>query len=190
MRFIRGRILLLGGMLLTALWFWRQPVRALTPKPQEATSGFSTLALIVECSVIVLAATFWLATQLLIELSERDTSARGMTGGDPTGAATLMIRYGCAGCHTIPGVPGADGQVGAPLIEMRKRVFIAGALPNTASNLIDWIVQPQTYDPHSAMPITGISARTRETWQPGCTAAEVHRSITASGEWRAGSARM
>jgi cytochrome c len=94
----------------------------------------------------------WLSNQLLIESSERGAAARAMLGGDPKRPPTLMTRYGCVGCHTISGVPGADGQVGAPLLQMRERVFIAGALPNTASNLIDWIVHPEAHGPHSAMP--------------------------------------
>jgi mono/diheme cytochrome c family protein len=157
MRSVRGKILLLGGLLLTALSVWRRPSPALTPKPQEPVGAFSTFSLIAACAAILLAAVLWLATQRWTEAREWDAAARAMTGGDPRQAVTLMIRYGCAGCHTIPGVPGADGQVGAPLMQMRKRVFIAGALPNTASNLIDWIVQPEAHDPHSAMPITGIT---------------------------------
>ncbi len=157
MHSLHRKIFLLGSLLLTAFWFWRRPVPAPTPRRQEATGGFSILPLIAACSAIVLLTVLWLSSQLLIEPIERDAAARAMTGGDPTRASTLMIRYGCVGCHTIPGVPGADGQVGAPLLQMRKRVFIAGALPNTASNLIDWIVRPEAHDPHSAMPSTGIT---------------------------------
>lgn len=157
MRSVRGKILLLVGLLMTALSIWRRPSPALAPKPREPVGAFSTLPLIAACVAIVLAAVLWLATQRWSEASERDAAARAMTGGDPSQAVTLMTRYGCAGCHTIAGVPGADGQVGAPLIQMRKRVFIAGALRNTASNLIDWIVQPEAHDPQSAMPITGIT---------------------------------
>jgi putative membrane protein len=40
---------------------------------------------------------------------------------------------------------------------LSQRVFIAGVLPNTADNLVNWIVQPRTYSPGSAMPVTGIS---------------------------------
>lgn len=157
MRSVRHRVFLLGSLLLTALWLWRRPASSHAPKPHEARGTFSALPLIAACAAIVLATVFWLATQQWSEASERDAAARAMTGGDPTQAATLITRYGCAGCHTIPDVPGADGQVGGPLMQMRKRVFIAGVLPNTAQNLIDWIVEPQAHDPHSAMPITGIT---------------------------------
>jgi cytochrome c len=166
-RSVRLRILLLGSLLLTGLWFWRRPASVPAPKPHEPAGAFSVLPLIAACAAAVLAAVVWLATQQWTEASERDAAARVMTGGNPTQGVTLMTRYGCAGCHTIPGVPGADGQVGGPLAEMRKRVFIAGVLPNTANNLIEWIVDPQAHDPHSAMPITGITrteARDAAAW--------------------------
>jgi cytochrome c len=161
MRSVHRSVLLLGSLLLAALWFWRRPapvhVHAPEPHESQSTRTVSALSLIAACAVIALATILWLATQQWSEASERDATARALTGGDRTQAATLMTRYGCAGCHTIPGVPGADGQVGGPLVDMRKRVFIAGVLPNTASNLIDWMVQPQAHDRDVAMPPTGIT---------------------------------
>jgi cytochrome c len=85
------------------------------------------------------------------------TVAIAMVGGDPTRAPDLMRRYGCAGCHTIPGISGGDGQVGGPLADIRQRVYVAGVVTNSPDNLIGWIVAPQTYSPRSAMPATGIS---------------------------------
>lgn len=83
--------------------------------------------------------------------------ARALTGGDPDAAPPIMRRYGCVGCHTIPGVDGADGQVGGPLAGIRGRVYIGGVLNNTGDNLVRWIVSPQLFSPRSAMPATGIS---------------------------------
>lgn len=83
--------------------------------------------------------------------------ARALTGGEAGRALPLLRRYGCAGCHEIPGVPGADGRVGPPLGEFRQRVFIAGVLPNNADNLVRWLVEPTAIHPRSAMPQTGIS---------------------------------
>jgi mono/diheme cytochrome c family protein len=85
--------------------------------------------------------------------------AVALTGGDPRRAADLTVRYGCAGCHTIPGVPGAHGEVAAPLASLRKRVYLAGVVPNTADNLLQWIVDPRSLSPRTAMPATGISRR-------------------------------
>ena len=83
--------------------------------------------------------------------------ARAATGGEPARAPELIRRYGCAGCHTIPGISGADGQVGPPLAGLRQRVFVGGVAENSADHLIQWIVAPQKFSPASAMPATGIS---------------------------------
>jgi cytochrome c1 len=80
-----------------------------------------------------------------------------MTLGDPDRAPELFRRYGCSGCHTVPGIPGADGQTGTPLTELSKRVYIAGVLENRPDNLIAWIVSPRSFSPQTAMPATGIS---------------------------------
>lgn len=66
-------------------------------------------------------------------------------------------RHGCAACHVIPGVAGARGLVGPPLNAMGLRGYIAGRLPNQPENLIRWIAHPQSVDPQTAMPDTGIS---------------------------------
>jgi cytochrome c len=65
--------------------------------------------------------------------------------------------YGCAACHVIPGVAGARGMVGPPLNAMGLRTYIAGRLPNKPENMIHWIAHPQSVDPQTAMPETGIS---------------------------------
>jgi cytochrome c2 len=88
---------------------------------------------------------------------QTDNTARAMTAGDPARAPALIRRYGCAGCHTISGVPGGDGQVGSSLADLRQRVFIAGVVTNSPDNLIRWIVTPQAFSPRTAMPATGIS---------------------------------
>jgi cytochrome c len=86
-----------------------------------------------------------------------DKIAVAMTGGDIARAPDLIRRYGCAGCHTIPGIPGGDGQVGGPLQDIRRRVYVGGVVTNSPDNMIKWIVSPQTFSPRSAMPATGIS---------------------------------
>jgi cytochrome c len=83
--------------------------------------------------------------------------AEAMTGGDIARAPESIRRYGCGGCHTIPGVPGGDGQVGGPLSDLRKRVYIGGVLENTPDHLVGWIVNPKIYSPRSAMPASGIT---------------------------------
>ncbi|MBS0644139.1 MAG: c-type cytochrome [Proteobacteria bacterium] len=109
-------------------------------------------------AAIVVLAAGWLGLRGWEAAEEADARARALTQGNPLRAPALAIRYGCAGCHTIAGMPGADGQVGPPLNGLRHRVFIGGVLPNTAENLVAWIQRPRQFSPGSAMPVTGITA--------------------------------
>ncbi len=67
------------------------------------------------------------------------------------GAAAIELR-GCGSCHVIPGIEGAEGQVGPSLAGLGRRVFIAGRLPNSVDSLARWIMDPQYYAPGVAMP--------------------------------------
>jgi cytochrome c1 len=78
-------------------------------------------------------------------------------GGNPARGPAIAERYGCGSCHTIPGVTGARGLVGPPLLWWSRRTFIAGELPNTPENLVRWIRDPQSVEPHTAMPALGLS---------------------------------
>ena len=80
-----------------------------------------------------------------------------VTGGSPSAGETLIVKYGCGSCHTIPGIRDADALVGPPLIHWSRRSFIAGHLANTPDNLIRWIVNPQEVDPGNDMPVLGVS---------------------------------
>jgi cytochrome c len=93
----------------------------------------------------------------LMEMNQTSQVARAMTRGDPSRAPDLIRRYGCAGCHTIGGINGGDGQVGGQLSDMRKRVYVGGVLNNTPENMVRWIVNPEQFSPRTAMPATGIS---------------------------------
>ncbi len=72
--------------------------------------------------------------------------------GDPKQGALLLSAHGCGGCHTIPGVSGANGTIGPPLTGYARRVYIAGKLPNRLDNLIRWIQDPQSIEPGTVMP--------------------------------------
>jgi len=87
---------------------------------------------------------------------EREQSAIRMTGGDPRRAEAHCERYGCAGCHTIPGISRTNGLVGPHLGSIARRVYIAGMLANSPDNLVWWIVNPREVNPKTAMPVTGI----------------------------------
>ena len=87
----------------------------------------------------------------------RDRDARRLTGGDPRQGRELLDRYGCDACHTIPGVRGARGLVGPPLAGIADRVYIAGVMENTPSNMVRWIKDPPAVDSMTAMPNVGVS---------------------------------
>ena len=76
--------------------------------------------------------------------------------GNPQHGRLAIMRYGCGSCHTISGVPNADGKVGPPLSDFGQRGYIAGQLPNNEGNLIRWIQDPQGVEPGTAMPNLGV----------------------------------
>lgn len=80
-------------------------------------------------------------------------------GGDIARGRIALAQYACNACHTIPGVTGPKALVGRPLKDLGRRKFIAGSLPNTQQNLMRWIRNPQSVDPHSAMPAQGVTER-------------------------------
>jgi cytochrome c2 len=86
-----------------------------------------------------------------------EETARRLTGGEPGRGPALIRKYGCQTCHTIPGVPGADGMVGPPLDRIAGRTYLAGRLPNTPQNLMRWIRDPQGISPGTAMPQMGVT---------------------------------
>jgi cytochrome c2 len=88
------------------------------------------------------------------DISKDQMSAAYLTtaGGNARAGRQAIRRYGCNACHTISGVPGANGLVGPPLDGIGNRQYIAGELPNTAANLMLWIQHPKQVEPHTAMP--------------------------------------
>lgn len=77
---------------------------------------------------------------------------------DPGHGRQLIQQYGCGSCHTVPGVPRANGLVGPPLTKFAERSYIAGELPNNAENLQHWIRDPHSVEPGTAMPNLGVTA--------------------------------
>jgi cytochrome c1 len=114
------------------------------------------------------------AAPLLIALSllggcdsEKKQVARALAGGDPDKGHAAILDYGCASCHTIPGVHGADALVGPPLTQMGGRMYIAGVMQNTPQNMIRWLEDPPGVDAKTAMPnlhLTDTDARDIATY--------------------------
>lgn len=81
----------------------------------------------------------------------------GAASGDVRDGAEAIEAYGCASCHTIPGIADADALVGPPLTSWGHRSFIAGTLPNNQDNLVTWIRDPDAVRPGTAMPDLGVT---------------------------------
>lgn len=67
--------------------------------------------------------------------------------------------YGCGTCHRIPGIAGADGRVGPSLEGFGRQLYIAGAVPNDITNLVQWLRDPDSIEPGTIMPNFGLGER-------------------------------
>jgi len=76
---------------------------------------------------------------------------------DPHAEAKSLIAAQCAACHTVPGVPGAAGNVGPSLKGIARQQIIAGKLPNSPANMERWLMHPQKIWPGNAMPEMGLT---------------------------------
>jgi cytochrome c len=92
----------------------------------------------------------------LNRLRKIDTAV-ALTKGNPEAGYRLIINSGCTGCHSIPGIPGADGRVGPSLEGFSEQATIAGVMQNSSDNLIRWIQHPREVDPKTAMPDLGLT---------------------------------
>jgi cytochrome c2 len=89
----------------------------------------------------------------------KEAEAAAMTGGDPLLGRDVITRVGCGACHVIPGVVGANGQVGPPLNGIASRTYIGGVLTNTPDNLVQWLQDPPAHSPKTAMPKLNLSEK-------------------------------
>jgi putative membrane protein len=83
--------------------------------------------------------------------------AEMITGGKVARGVPAIGRYGCAACHTIPGIEMATATVGPPLTRIAVRQYLSGHLINSPGNMIRWIQHPQLIDPQNAMPELGVT---------------------------------
>ena len=80
-----------------------------------------------------------------------------VAGGDAGIGRQLVREQGCGSCHEVPGVRGADGQVGPSLDGVGGRTYLAGMLVNTPENMVRWVRSPQAVQPGNAMPDLGLT---------------------------------
>jgi cytochrome c len=76
---------------------------------------------------------------------------------DPQQGRRAILAYGCSACHVVAGIGQARGRVGPKLEDIGEQIYIAGVLPNTPANMIEWIMNPQDVSPQTAMPDLDVS---------------------------------
>lgn len=79
---------------------------------------------------------------------------------DPASAArglAAIERTGCAACHRIAGLDWPKGRLGPSLVDYDDEGLIAGALPNTSTNLAAFIRNAPAAKPGSTMPPMPVS---------------------------------
>ena len=84
-----------------------------------------------------------------------DTSE--LTRTDPERGRHLIEQHQCGRCHVIPGVAAARGRLAASLTAVGVRSYIAGRIPNRPDTMAQWIVDPPSLVPGTAMPNLGVS---------------------------------
>ena len=70
-----------------------------------------------------------------------------------------MKRYGCAACHTIPGLAGAQAHVGPTLSGFANRPVFARNVKNTPENVIRWVINPAQVERSATMPSVGVTQK-------------------------------
>jgi cytochrome c len=98
------------------------------------------------------------------------TSATTYAQSDPAAQAgqAVIMKANCGGCHTIPGIPGANGTFGPnlgptdslPPVSGRSMIasYPDGPVPNNSQDdLAAWIQDPPSVKPGTAMPRLGLS---------------------------------
>ena len=77
--------------------------------------------------------------------------------GDPENGRKLVMAKGCAGCHTVAGVPGAAGVAGPVLNNVVLRPTLAGQVPSSPDNMVRWLLDPPAMKPDTTMPRLGLT---------------------------------
>jgi cytochrome c len=83
---------------------------------------------------------------------QKQTASALTHGGNPDVGRREIEYYGCASCHVVPGVAGAQGLIGPTLAQLQNRNYIGGVVKNSPDQLIRWIQNAPSVNPRTAMP--------------------------------------
>ncbi|MEQ1796013.1 MAG: hypothetical protein ABL970_17700 [Nitrospira sp.] len=109
-----------------------------------------------------------------------------VTGDEPT--IEIFTKAGCPVCHAIPGIPGANGQVGPPLtlgVTGPQRLadpFYRGKASTVHGYIVESVVDP------SAFVVPGYPERTMPVWYGAKLSALALEKIAAYLEYQTGNA--
>lgn len=78
---------------------------------------------------------------------------------DTSDGKLLFVSKACVGCHTVQGIPEAQGKVGPELTHWAGNALIADTLPNTDENLRKWLKDPPAVKPATMMPNQDLTDR-------------------------------
>jgi cytochrome c oxidase assembly factor CtaG/cytochrome c2 len=120
-------------------------------EPDRRTPSRHNRAAFVPVAVLLL------TVPLVGSCNDHGSHAVASATGDPQHGAALIRQFGCGSCHVVPGIDNATGVVGPPLMQVGRRIYIAGVLRNTPNNMVRWIRGPQQFVPGNAMPDMGIN---------------------------------
>ncbi len=81
-----------------------------------------------------------------------ETTKETLATGDAENGKALFISKACTGCHTIQGIPEAQGKVGLELTHQASNSLIVDVLPNTEDNLKKYLKDPTAVKPGALMP--------------------------------------
>jgi len=98
---------------------------------------------------------FVVACTLMIcgcDVKQKQTASALTHGGNPDAGRREIEYYGCASCHIVPGVAGAQGLIGPSLKGVENRNYIGGVVQNSPDDLIRWIQNAPSLSPKTAMP--------------------------------------
>jgi cytochrome c1 len=79
--------------------------------------------------------------------------------GDASAGRVAIERHQCGACHVIPDIVDARGDVGPPLADYGRRVYLAGKFPQDPALLERWIRDAPSLEPRTAMPRTDVTER-------------------------------